>query len=82
MIKTVLVALASLAAAVAAQAPSTAGAPACLITCAQQYCNLTDLYCLCVTNITPVTECALSSCSAADIANASSIAAAECGMIL
>jgi len=82
MIKTVLVALASLAAAVVAQQPSTAGIPTCLVTCSQASCpDLTDLECICVTNLTAITECALASCSAADLANATTIAAQECGLI-
>src|SRR5436305_7207228 len=81
-----LVALLSVAGAVAAQAttatPNTAGIPQCLLTCTQNSCALTDLQCICVTHLTDITACALSSCSQADLASASTIAAQQCGMYL
>jgi len=63
-------------------AQSTAGIPQCLITCTQQSCpDLSDLQCICVTNLTAITACALSTCSQADLANASAIAAQQCAAV-
>lgn len=59
--------------------PNTAGIPQCLLTCSQQSCpDLTDLQCICVTKLTEITACALQSCSQADLASASTIAAQQC----
>ena len=83
MIKTVIVTIAALAAIVVAQTPNTEGIPQCLITCSQQSCaNLTDLECICVTNVAAITQCALSSCSQADLTNATTIAAEQCGNVI
>lgn len=79
MIAKGLFALLSIASAVAAQ--STAGIPQCLLTCSQKSCpDLTDLTCICVTHLTDITACALSSCSQADLATASTVAAQQCGI--
>jgi len=88
MIAKGLVALLTVVSAVAAQttaaapAPNTAGIPQCLLTCTQASCALTDIECICVTKLTEITSCALSSCSQADLSTASTIAAQQCGTYL
>jgi hypothetical protein len=79
MLAASLLALLSLAAAVVAQSPAT---PACVVTCTEQFCSLSDLECLCVGNLTGITACVLASCSAADIATAQELEGQECGTYL
>jgi hypothetical protein len=83
MIATGLVALLSIASAVVAQSTAAAGSPpnipACLLTCTQKSCPTSDLTCICITHLTDITSCALASCSQADLALASTLAADQCG---
>ena len=83
MIATIFLALLSIASAVLGQSstPSTAGIPQCLVTCTQASCSLTDLQCICITNISAITACVLSSCDAADQATAATLAGQECGTL-
>jgi hypothetical protein len=81
MIAARVFALLTLVGLVASQAaPTPSGVPACLLSCSQASCPTNDLTCLCVTEISAITVCVLSNCSASDQAAAASIAAQECGM--
>lgn len=76
-------ALLSLVGYVASQAaPSASGVPPCLLSCSQASCPTNDLTCLCVTQISAITVCVLSNCSAADQQTAAGLAAQECGISL
>lgn len=56
-----------------------ANTPQCLITCSSQFCPTAELSCICGTEISNITTCALSSCSTADQQAAAQIAESICG---
>jgi len=83
MLASALLALATVAQIVAGQTVTPpANTPACLLTCASQFCPDSSIQCLCVTELSNVTACATTSCPPADLTTAAQIASQICGTSL
>ena len=75
-----LVALAALAQLVSGQTVQPpANTPQCLLTCSAKSCPTSQLDCICVTELSAITSCVLSTCDTADQTTAAQIAAQICG---
>jgi CFEM domain len=55
------------------------GTPQCAISCSNEFCPTSDLTCICVTELSPITSCILANCTGSDLTAAENLGPQLCG---